>query len=259
MFIDAHCHLADSRFDGIRDQVLARARQKQIHHFLQGGVDPDDWRRQEMLAIPQLLPCFGLHPWFVNGADLATCHAALQDLEAMLPRAVALGELGLDRGPRMDSARFEQQKEMFGRQLQIAQRYNKPLVLHVVRAHDQTLHMLREHGQAWRGLVHGFTGAYEVARGYLDLGLAISVGGAVGRSGYKKLKNALGRIPRDQLLVESDAPDMAPDTYARSLNEPESVWTVAQIIGQITDRTAEEILAQSRDNLARILSLELNP
>ncbi|MDJ0840387.1 MAG: TatD family hydrolase [Acidobacteriota bacterium] len=258
MYVDAHCHLSDSRFQEHLDGVVNRAREAGIVFYMQGGVDEKEWRRQQLLRIPGLIKCFGLHPWAVDGADRDTCGQALVYLEQILPQAVALGETGLDKGPRMNPERFFLQEKMFRRQLQMAKEHRMPLVLHVVRAHGSVLNILREEGSSWSGMVHGFTATYEVARSYIDMGLAVSVGGAAGRKGYKKLKNALPRIPADQLLVESDAPDMAPDDFGRSLNEPSSIWIVARHIGQLTDRQPEEILAASRDNLARIFSLELD-
>jgi len=257
MYADAHCHLADPRFDKLRPEMLERAQAAQIKIFLQGGVDPADWRRQDELAGSGWYRCYGLHPWFVNEADEQTCDAALKDLEGRLRDATALGELGLDRGPRLDPMAYPRQIDMFEKQLHLAIRHDKPLVLHVVRAHAQALTILASFKRPWRGIVHGFNASFEVGSAYLDMGLGLSVGGALTRPGYKKLKNAIGRFPMERILVESDAPDMAPATYGRCFNEPESVWLVASALGKLTNQAAESVLAQSSDNLRRIFALEL--
>ncbi len=157
----------------------------------------------------------------------------------------------------MDPAAYPQQLEMFEKQLHLAIRRDKPLVLHIVRAHAQALSILSSFKRSWRGIVHGFNASFEVGRAYLDLGLGLSVGGALTRPGYKKLKNAIGRFPKDRILVESDSPDMVPATYGRCLNEPESIWLVAAALGEMTNQSAESVLAQSSDNLRRIFALEL--
>lgn len=258
-YIDAHCHLADPRFDGCLSEVLGRARAAGIDRFLQGGVDPADWERQETLKEEGCLPCFGLHPWFVNQAPHSEIESALELLRASLPRAYALGELGLDFGKRMDAQRFELQRDLFRQQLQIAKVQEMPIVLHLVACHGEAPQILRKVAPQWRGLVHGFTGSWEVAQQYLDLGLSLSVGGAVARNGYKKLKNGLKRIPNGRLVVESDAPDMAPATYPRPLNEPDSMHLVAQAVGALRDQSAETVLQQSAENLCHIFHLEARP
>jgi len=255
-FIDAHCHLADRRFDDQRDEVITRARAAGISGFFMGGVDPDDWRRQTRLVSQGGYLSFGLHPWFVIENDEPSCRAAMTILEQRLPEAAALGELGLDRGPRATRESWDRQVKMFERQLQIARAQRKPLVLHVVRAHGHALEMLRGIDHTWAGLVHGFTGAPEVADQYLDLGLAISVGGAVTNPAAKKLRRALPGIPADRLLVESDAPDGSPSGYGRDLNEPESIRTVAETIASLTARSPDEIMAASTASLKRIFDLE---
>ena len=255
-YIDAHCHMADPRYDDRRNAVLARANAIGITGFLMGGVDPEDWRRQMKLLDRGCHASFGMHPWFVIENDHATCRAAARELEHRLPDAVALGELGLDHGPRATRDSRIRQLEWFEEQLYIAKRHHKPLVLHVVRAHGPALERLRAVAAEWRGLVHGFTGAPEVARAYMELGLAISVGGAVTNARAAKLRRALPGIPIDRLCVESDAPDGAPPGYARDLNEPETLWTVAETIASLTGRSPEAILASSTANLIRIFDLE---
>ena len=258
-YIDAHCHLADPRFDGIRQEVLTRARQAGISGFMQGGVDPDDWQRQETLNDGSWFTCFGLHPWFVAASDESACAAAFGQLKQQLGGAVALGELGLDKGPRCDPGSYDRQEKWFTAQLQLAAERDLPLVLHVVRAHGPVLAILNRQTRQWRGMVHGFTGSAEVARAYLELGLCLSIGGAVVRSGYKKLKQAVASIPFERILVESDAPDMAPDAYDRPHNEPESLLLVAQRIGELTHRSADAVLATGSENVRRIFDLELTP
>ena len=248
IFIDAHCHLADVRLDLIRDQVLLRARQAGIGLFIQGGVDPEDWERQCQLGSPDWLYAFGLHPWWVARQDKASCLEALERLEAALPRAFALGELGLDFFPRFPEESFELQREMFRLQLEMARKHQKPLVLHLVRCHGEAPGMIRKAG-AFKGLVHGFTGSFEVARQYLDLGLLISVGPAVTRPGFKKLKHAVAKIPADRLVIESEAPDGAPAGFPYEMNEPSSIFLIAKAVAELRGVSTAKVMDVSRDNL----------
>ena len=249
--IDAHCHLADPRLDGMRADLLARAHRAGISAFLQGGVDPEDWARQRRLAGPGWQLCFGLHPWFVAEADGAQCERALAQLETLLPEATALGELGLDHAPRFSRHSYSRQAHFFQAQLTLAVNLAKPLVLHVVRAHPDALRTLSKTADTWRGIVHGFTGSYEIARDYQGLGLLISIGPAVLRPGFKKVKAALSRIPLDGLVVESDAPDGPPHVAGRPFNEPDVLWRVAEVVAAAHDCDAATVLQASRTNLLR--------
>lgn len=254
--VDAHSHLADSRFDECRAQVLDRARARGIRFFIQGGVDPDDWRRQSAITEPGIVLCFGMHPWYVDRVDTEELALALDQLAQYLPCAAAVGELGLDFGPRMRPERFSLQREMFQRQLRMNLDYEKPLVLHCVQCHNEAPFMLRSVSPKWTGMVHGFSGSLESARAYMALGLMISVGGAVTQTGYAKLKQAVKDIPGDFLVVESDAPDRPPEGYRRSLNEPESLYVVADAIAAIRGETTQQVLERSSANLHRHFDLE---
>lgn len=253
---DAHCHLADTRFDDCRAEVMGRARARGIRFFLQGGVDPDDWRRQCGLTEPGIAPCFGLHPWYVDRADADDLAQALDQLAQYLHSAAGLGELGLDFGPQMDPERFPMQRELFLRQLRMNLEYDKPLVLHLVQCHGEAPQLLRSVAPHWRGLVHSFSGSLESARAYVALGLLISIGGSVTRPGFTKLKSAIKDIPGEFLVVESDAPDRAPDDYRRPLNEPESLFVVAEAVAQLRGESAEQVLQRSSANLHRYFDLE---
>lgn len=255
-YIDAHCHLADPRFDHCREAVITRALQAGVGYFIQGGVGPEDWRRQCELQGRGILKSFGLHPWWVAERSEAECEGAMTLLEAMLPQAFALGELGLDFLPRFAPPSFTKQRRYFIRQLELAAKSAKPIVLHIVRAHGEAPDIIRKAG-VFKGIVHGFSGSWEVARQYLDLGLLISIGPGATREGYGKLKKAISRLPISQIIIESDAPDMAPAGFQHPLNEPASIHCTAEAVGALKGMSAEQVLERSRENLAAYFNLEL--
>lgn len=256
-FIDAHCHLADARFDDNRQDVIARAREMDIHHFIQGGVNPADWKRQQELNDGSWILCFGLHPWHVAEKTFAECEADLGVLDTMIDQAAALGECGLDFSKKLPASSHGRQRQLFKEQLEMAKYHHKPLVLHIVQAHGAALEMLKSMSHSWRGIVHGFNGSTEVAQAYIDLGFSLSIGGSLTRQGHTKLKDAVSHIPLEQLVVESDAPDMAPTDWGQPQNEPASLWLTAKAIGYFHLMTARDVLIQSRRNLCRIFDLEL--
>lgn len=257
MFADAHCHIADARYDSSRESLLQSARTAGIDTFIQGGVDPQDWQKQKQLAQQSGIYCsFGLHPWFVAQNDAQTCQDALDQLPEMLTEAVALGELGLDYLPRWDKASLPRQRDIFQAQLEIAKAQHKPLVLHIVQAHGDALDMLKQQQHPHGGIVHGFAGSYEIARQYLDLGLTLSIGTGILQKGYKKLKDAVARLPLERLVVESDAPDgNVPDTDW-PYNEPLAVLHVASRLAEIHNSNRDTVLAQSTQRVRQIFNLE---
>jgi TatD DNase family protein len=276
-YIDAHCHLADPRFAGSLEDVLARSREAGIGAWVQGGVDPADWDRQLVIQKQhpgQIYTSFGLHPWWVARSSKAEFEQGLKLLAVRFKEADGLGELGLDYGPRLEASletnmtldRDEArawQSEAFERQLELLKTTPKPLVLHIVRAHEDALDILQKYSKAGvferGGLVHSFSGPREIAQKYLDLGFSLSISGGIVRKGFETLKRAVSYIPLDRLLVETDSPDQALPNQAqndRQLNEPTALIEIARAIAGLRSKhggeSAERILEQSARNITRI-------
>lgn len=244
MWIDAHCHLASERWDALLSDEIAKARGLGISAWIQGGVDPADWDRQEAVRkqVPSLVTCFGLHPWWVGSVDDAEVESGLRALEKRLPSAGALGELGLDAAPKHVGS-LPRQTRAFERQLDLLAR-PKPLVLHVVQAHEQALALLEKRGPFERGgIVHAFNGDIATARRYLALGLVPSVGGAVLRPGYKTLKAAIPLLPPEGLVIETDE------------NSPADLVGIAQTVAALRNEDGKALLDRSSRTLERIFGL----
>lgn len=265
MFVDAHSHWSDLRFSQSLVQVkscLEALRLKKIIFFLQAGVDPEEWQRQ--IQLKKQFPnsfgtCFGLHPYFViekyKNSQRDECEAALDQLAALLPSAMALGETGLDFRSQWPEGSESLQIEMFENQIELARVFKKPLVLHIVRAHEKALQVL----QMWEasqvgGFVHAFNGSYELARSYLNLGFLLSVGGAITYDKNKKLQETIKKIPLDQLLIETDSPDQPPKDW-NNLNTSDSLLKVAEKIAEIRGQSTEEILQITTKNFCRLFNL----
>jgi TatD DNase family protein len=259
--IDAHCHLADPRLDGVRDELIARARARGITRFIQGGVGPEDWDRQLALAAsyPKIIePVFGLHPWWVAEKSERECDEALARLPAYLYRgAVAVGELGLDfHGRRSGTVGHALQEKVFKIQLELAKQRDLPLILHVVKAHGRALEILKAVGLPKAGgIVHSFSGELADGEAYIGLGLTLSVGGPVARKGFERTKQAVVSIPIENWVLETDSPDQPPPSHAGGLNEPVTLFEVAEAFGALKGVSPEAALERSRENLIRIFRL----
>lgn len=253
MWIDGHCHLADVRFSGRIDEVIARASRAGVTQFVQGGFDPPEWDRQLGFQRPECHLTFGLHPWFVISAELPDLHAALSLLPSYLPSAVALGELGLDYGPRSKLSDRDRQLHFFRAQLELARDLEKPLVIHCVRAHKEVLAELRRVAATWRGIVHAFQSSLEVARQYRALGLYISLGNALLKPGHNKLKRAVEDLPLDWVTIESDAPDGGRPPH---LNYPHHLIDVATAVADIQGVSSQDVLLASNHHLKTVFALD---
>ncbi len=250
-WIDAHAHWAQVFPEGTSVSSVTEAieslRSQGMRASIQAGVDPDDWERQLKLfeTYPTWIrPVLGLHPWWVRDHSEEQCAEALSRLERLLrekaSQVVAVGELGLDfsKDGKQSKAR---QRDVFERQLELARRTQKPLVLHIVQAHDDALQILALHadraGRPLQGLVHAFSGAIELARRYTGLGLKLSIGPGISQPGrFLTLKKTLPLLGPQDWVLESDAAG-------------EHFFRVVQAASGLTGRSSAELARQTLENL----------
>lgn len=237
-WIDAHCHLSDPRLEGQLPQILQRAQERGIGCFIQGGVSPAEWRNQLALArqYPGIIPVFGLHPWWIAEQEERTCAQALEDLRSSVALCQGIGELGLDFHQSRDPAARGRQTRYFELQLELAMQVERPIVLHVVRAHAEALQSLKKIGVPKRGgLVHAFSGSLEIARQYVELGLTLSIG----TRGLERSKSVLAQLDPKDWVVESDAPD--------GVSEPARIWDLASQLSNSPDLLLERSSGRVRE------------
>ena len=251
---DSHGHLSDLRIFPQADELVSEAKSQKVKYFLQGGVDPEDWVRQQELhrRHPEVLTCFGIHPMTL------TQESDVDTLLDQLSRAIgahrpsALGEIGLDGRSQFLPAK-ENQIAAFEAQLEIAKVADLPVVLHLVRCHSDAIRILQVCGLPKRsGFVHGFNGSWEKANDFLDLGLRLSIGGAVTHPRNRDLREAVAKIPLDRLLIESDCPDQCV-LGRQDLGRPVDVLQVARVLAELRQKTIEEIVEASSRNLREVL------
>lgn len=259
-WIDAHGHLADPRWEGQQDFIIQEARAKGIHFFMQGGLGPEDWQKQRELKAryPQHIGlCFGLHPYWVIEHDEDQCEEALDLLASQMVDALGLGEMGLDFRLHIMKDSRERQISVFESQLELAHISAKPMVLHLVQAHEESLRIMDIWGlPKQKGLVHSFNGTWGKAQDFLNRGFYLSVGGPLCRPENLKLQQAVKEIPLEFLLIESDSPDQAPPVYKGQLNPPVSIWEVARSIGELKSLDPLEILDITTENFKRLFSMD---
>ena len=254
MLTDSHCHLDDRQFRRDQRQVLERARQEGVDTIVCVGYDLPSSREVVALAEKHegLYAVVGVHPHDAREVDEDT----YRDLErlAQSPRVVAIGEMGLDY--YRDLSPRQTQQQVFRRQIQLARRLQKPVVVHDREAHQEVMRILREEKAAEvGGVLHCFSGSWEMAQECLKLGFYISLAGPVTYHNARRPQEIACRVPLDRLLLETDAPYLTPEPLRGRRNEPANVRLVAEKIAALRGISLEELAAATTANARRVFRI----
>jgi TatD DNase family protein len=250
MFVDSHCHLDFPDLAAREDDALAAMAANRVGHALCVCVKLEDFPRVLALAErhPNLYASVGVHP---DNDDVEEPDEARLVALADHPKVVAIGETGLDYYWQKDAP--EWQRTRFRTHIRAARACGKPLIIHTRSAADDTLRLMREEDAAQAGgVMHCFTETREVAEAALDLGFYISFSGIVTFRNAKELKEVAQFVPLDRLLIETDAPYLAPVPYRGRTNEPAYVLHVAEEIARLRGEPLERIEAATTDNFFRL-------
>ena len=250
--VDSHCHIDFEPLLSELPEVLNRAAANDVAYMLCVSVNLEDYPRIERLAAtyPGIFSSVGVHP---NSID---CHdpgsAELVELAAN-PDVVAIGESGLDYF--RSEGNLDWQRQRFENHIEAARLANKPLIVHTRAAADDTMAMLEslDAGQAG-GVMHCFAEDWEIAGRALDIGFYISFSGIVTFKNAETLKQVAKKVPLDRLLVETDAPYLAPVPFRGKSNEPGYVRHTAECIARLRADTLENIAEATTDNFFRLFS-----
>ncbi len=250
--VDSHLHIDMPEFDHDRDEVVARARAAGLAEMLVvGGVDPAGAHRRalEIAARYGLPVTAGVHPHEARWAD----ERAYEELRLLGKegRIVAIGEIGLDF--HYDHSPREVQRAVFRRQLGIAREVGLPVVVHTREADAETAEILEEEGAAEAGgVIHCFTGGLELAQRALALGFHLSFSGIVAFPRSQVVQQVASECPLDRLLVETDAPFLAPPPHRGKRNEPAFVVEVARKVAALRGTSLEAVGAAAWRNHSRL-------
>ena len=256
---DTHCHIADPRFDGDRADTIARFRQAGVERALVVAAPreevPNEKKVFELVeAYDGLYGAIGVHPHNASGWDDAAEATVRSYLKH--PKCRLLGEIGLDY--HYDLSPREVQRQVFDRQLDMACELDVPVQLHIREAHGDCMDMLRARaGAGWvpPGIMHCYTGSWEAAKVYLDLGFYISLSGAVTFKNAPKLTEVAQNTPADRLLIETDCPYMAPVPLRGRRNEPAFITHTFDRVVEIRGGDPEALAEQLWQNACRIMRL----
>jgi TatD DNase family protein len=250
---DSHCHLDVEAFDADRGQVIAAARRVGVSGFLVPGIHAEGWPRLLSLCAsePDLYPALGLHPVYL--ARHLDAHLAELERQIRRQRPVAVGEIGLDY--YLGGLDRERQQFLFEAQLALAAEARLPVVLHVRKAHDQVLATLRRIPVPG-GIAHAFNGSVQQGRQYLELGFRLGFGGMLTFERSRRLHNLARQLPRQALVLETDAPDLTVASHQGGRNSPEYLPECLAVLARLRDEDPAEVAACTTRNAREALGLE---
>jgi TatD DNase family protein len=256
MFFDSHCHLDHPLLSSDLPKLIAAAKSAGVSRFLVPGVDPAGWPGIAALAsrFPEIYPAFGVHPMH---ADLFTPETASQ-LLAMAPLAAAIGEIGLDYA--LGDPPRETQRYAFRAQVRLAVQARLPVLIHCRKAFQDLLGILTEEGvERVGGVMHAFSGSPEMARDCVRLGLHISLAGTVTYRNAVRPLAVAAAVPLERLLLETDAPDLAPEPHRDGVNLPEFLLETAARVAQLRGIGLEELARATTGNALRLFGPPFPP
>jgi TatD DNase family protein len=254
--IDSHCHLDFAEYASDRAEMLARARAAGVTAFvcIGSGSDTVSARQAVSLAAAEgdVWAAVGVHPHDVARMSEADW-TELEGL-ARAPRVVGVGETGLDY--HYDLSPRDAQRAAFERFVALARAARRPVISHVRDAHDDAARILREAGAAAvGGVIHCFTGGVAEARPYLDLGHHLSFSGILTFKNAAPIREAAAFAPLDRILIETDAPFLAPIPHRGKRNEPAFIVETLRVLAEVRGATVAEVEAATTANTRRLFGL----
>ena len=264
VWIDTHCHLDAPEFDADRDAVRQQARAQGVAHCIIPAVERSNWATVRALAHQQGDSyALGIHPLYTPRAQDDDLQWLGQELQAHHadPRLVAIGEIGLDYFvPGLDPAR---QERFYRAQLQLARRFDLPVILHVRRSADKLLKGLRDL-PVQGGIAHAFNGSLQQAQAFIALGFKLGFGGAVTFDRALQLRRLAAELPLEALVLETDAPDIPPHWRyvtaaeraagaAPARNSPAELPCIGAVVAGLRGMAPEALARACRDNACTAL------
>ncbi len=260
MFIvDSHCHLDALDYEKLHknvDDVLEKAKQRDVKHCLAIGVGISRFHQLQQILGQRSDISFscGLHPLDID--DEVFDAEKLKEIIA-LPDVVAVGEIGLDYYYSAEN-KLEQQA-CFAAQIDIANQFNKPVIIHTRSAGEDTLRLLKEHhAERCGGVIHCFTENQWFADQALDLGFYISVSGIITFKNAEDIREVIRRVPLDRLLVETDSPYLAPVPYRGKQNQPAYVREVCEYVATLKGVSTEALAEITTNNFSQLFGVNLS-
>ena len=254
MIFDTHAHYDDEQFDLDRDELLKSMNEAGVGTIVNVSASVESWDDTLKLTkeYPFVYGAAGVHPDYVG--DLNEENFAYLEEVAKDEKMVAIGEIGLDY--YWDKEGHDLQKEWFVRQLLLAEKLNKPVIIHSREAAADTFEIMKEYKDRVSGVIHCYSYSPEQAKEYVKMGFYIGIGGVVTFKNAKKLKEVVENIPLDRIVLETDCPYLSPEPNRGKRNSSKNLVYVADQIAKLKGVSYEEVIKVTEDNARTLYNME---
>lgn len=249
MIFESHAHYDDEAFNGDRDALLKDLLGNGISHMINVGASIESTKASIALAetYEKIYAAIGVHPSEAGELDESS-YGWLKE-QAKHPKAAAIGEIGLDYYWEKETDAQELQKYWFARQMELARECGLPVIIHSRDAAEDTMQIMKKcHAEEIPGVIHCYSYSPELAAEFVKMGYWIGVGGVVTFKNAKKLKETVRQIPLEKILLETDAPYMAPEPHRGSRNHSGNLVFVARQIADLKGVSEQEVEDATRKN-----------
>ena len=249
MFTDTHCHMFKEYYENF-ENIVKNMQKNKINRVFNNGVDGPT-NREILGYLKQyefMYGAIGIHPEYVNGytqEDLNFVEEHLND-----DKVIAIGEIGLDYHYGKEDK--DKQIELFEYQLALAEKYNKPVIVHSRDATQDTIECMKKYKV--RGVMHSFSGSYETAQIYLKMGLLLGINGVITFKNCN-LKDVYDKIDLSNIVLETDSPYLTPVPFRGEKNDPSHVLDVAKYVADLKGVSLEELSNITNDNIKRCFDI----
>ena len=250
MFTDTHCHLYNEYFEEDMESIYEKMKESNITRVINNGCDGKS--NKEVLDLlgkyDWMYGTLGIHP---ESADTYT-EEDLKYVEEHIndSKVVAIGEIGLDYYWTKDNK--DKQKQLFEYQLKLAEKVNKPVVIHSREATQDTIDILKKYNV--RGVIHSFSGSYETACIYIKMGFLLGINGVITFKNCN-LKDVVEKLDLGNIVLETDSPYLTPVPYRGKRNDPSHVWEIAEYVANLKQVSVEQLSKETNGNIARCFDI----
>lgn len=258
-FTDSHCHLDFDAFNEGLPHLLKQCQQANIHRIVIPTIGPENWHKALTLAKNHqsaqltLHPCLGIHPWFLDDLHVDSISTLEHLVKTHMSEIVAIGEAGIDGVIEKEQNNLSLQIKIFEQQLTLAKNNHLPMIVHHRRSHQHIVPMLRQKQLSQGGIIHAFSGSYQQACQYIDLGFKLGIGGTITYPRAEKTIKAVKRLPLESLVLETDAPAMPLYGFQGQDNSPLQLSNIFKALTAIRSESPEALAFALEQNITAIL------
>jgi TatD DNase family protein len=250
MFTDTHCHLYNEYYEEGIEYIYEKMKEANITRVINNGCDAKS--NKEVIELigkySWMYGAIGIHPESADTykeEDLKYVEEHIND-----PKVVAVGEIGLDYYWTKENK--DKQKELFEYQLALAERVNKPVIIHSREATQDTIDILKKYKVT--GVIHSFSGSYETACIYIKMGFLLGINGVITFKNCN-LKDVVEKLDLGNIILETDSPYLTPVPYRGKRNDPSHIWEIAEYISDLKGVSVEELSEETNGNITRCFDI----